>query len=71
MSPKPTASSRGSFRPSRSRSLWIERFDTLEQLRARVRQFARDFNEHWLLERHGYRPRQARAALTQPAEAVA
>ena len=35
--------------------LWIERFDTLEQLRARVRQFARDYNEHWLLERHGYR----------------
>jgi len=44
--------------------LWIERFDTLEQLRARVRQSARDFNAHWLLERHGYRsPRQARAAL--------
>jgi putative transposase len=44
--------------------LWIERFDTLEQLRARVRQFAIDFNEHWLLERHGYRtPRQARQAL--------
>ena len=30
--------------------LWIERFDTLEQLRARIRQFARDFNDHWLLE---------------------
>jgi transposase InsO family protein len=47
--------------------LWIERFDTLEQLRARVRQFACDFNEHWLLERHGYRsPRHARAELTAP-----
>ena len=46
--------------------LWIERFDTLEQLRARIRQFARDYNEHWLLERHGYRtPRQARDALRQ------
>jgi putative transposase len=44
--------------------LWIEHFDTLEQLRTRVRQFARDFNEHWLLERHGYRtPRQARDTL--------
>ena len=52
--------------------LWIERFDTLEQLRTRVRQFARDFNEHWLLERHGYRsPRQARAALTGPHAALA
>ncbi|MDP9399757.1 MAG: DDE-type integrase/transposase/recombinase [Actinomycetota bacterium] len=48
--------------------LWIERFDTLEQLRARVRQFAADFNEHWLLERHGYRtPRQARDRLRQAA----
>ena len=48
--------------------LWIERFDTLEQLRARVRAFAEQFNEHWLLERHGYRtPRQARDALPQSA----
>jgi putative transposase len=50
--------------------LWIERFDTLEQLRARVRQFAADYNEHWLLKRHGYRtPRQARDALRQAAMA--
>jgi putative transposase len=50
--------------------LWIERFDTLDELRARIRQFARDFNEHWLLERHGYRtPRQARETLRQAAMA--
>lgn len=48
--------------------LWIERFDTLDQLRARIRRFARDFNEHWLLERHGYRtPIQARETLRQAA----
>jgi putative transposase len=48
--------------------LWIERFDTLDELRIRIREFAVDFNEHWLLERHGYRtPRQARDALRQPA----
>jgi len=48
--------------------LWIERFDTLEQLRAGIRQFADDYNEHWLLERHGYRtPRQAAKALRQAA----
>jgi putative transposase len=48
--------------------LWIERFDTLAELRARVRQFAHDYNQHWLLERHGYRtPRQARDALRQTA----
>ena len=48
--------------------LWIERFDTLDMLRARIRRFAADFNEHWLLERHGYRsPRQAHQALRQAA----
>ena len=50
--------------------LWIERFDTLDELRTRVRQFAADFNEHWLLERHGYRtPRQARDTLRAAAAA--
>ena len=50
--------------------LWIEHFDTLDELRARVRQFAADYNEHWLLERHGYRtPRQARQTLHQAAAA--
>jgi putative transposase len=44
--------------------LWIERFDTHEQLRAAVRGFARRYNEHWLLERHGYRtPIEARHHL--------
>jgi hypothetical protein len=42
----------------------------IEQLHARIRQFAADYNEHWLLERHGYRsPRQARDALRHPAVA--
>jgi transposase InsO family protein len=53
--------------------LWIERFASFEALRARVRQFARDYNEHWLLERHAYRtPTEARthfAALAQTAMA--
>ena len=34
--------------------LWIERFATFEELRAAVREFAATYNEHWLLERHGY-----------------
>jgi transposase InsO family protein len=50
--------------------LWIERFDTLDELRTRIRQFAEDFNEHWLLERHGYRtPRQAAQVMRQAAMA--
>jgi hypothetical protein len=51
--------------------LWIERFDTHEQLRAAVRGFARRYNEHWLLERHGYHtPIEARQhLLAQAAQA--
>ena len=35
--------------------LWIERFETLEELRQAVRRFGRTYNEQWLIERHGYR----------------
>ncbi len=48
--------------------LWIERFDTLDELRAHVRRFGHDFNEHWPLKRHGYRtPAQARQRLAAQA----
>ena len=48
--------------------LWIERFQTHEQLRLGVRAFARTYNREWLLERHGYlSPLEARARmLRQP-----
>jgi putative transposase len=48
--------------------LWIERFETLEDLRAAVRSFGRSYNEHWLIERHGYRtPIEARERLIRQA----
>ncbi|MGI8902427.1 MAG: transposase [Solirubrobacteraceae bacterium] len=48
--------------------LWIERFDTHEQLRARVREFARTYNQSWLLERHAYRtPIETREYLVRQA----
>jgi putative transposase len=48
--------------------LWIERFETFEELRAAVRRFANTYNREWLLERHGYRtPVEARAHLLTPA----
>ena len=51
--------------------LWIERFATFEELRARVREFDHDYNEHWLLERHGYRtPAEAREHLLALAQAT-
>jgi transposase InsO family protein len=44
--------------------LWIERFESFEQLRCAVRDFARLYNREWLLERHGYRtPAEAREYL--------
>ena len=48
--------------------LWIERFETLDQLRARIRAFARTYNREWLIERHGYRtPTEARDLLLRQA----
>jgi putative transposase len=44
--------------------LWIDRFDTLDELRSAVRAFGRTYNQQWLIERHGYRtPTEAREHL--------
>jgi transposase InsO family protein len=52
--------------------LWIERFDTLEELRQAVRRFGRTFNEQWLIERHGFRtPIEARDHQRAKAAAAA
>ena len=51
--------------------LWIEHFESFEDLRAAVRRFAATYNREWLLERHGYRtPIEARAHLVATAQAV-
>ncbi len=42
--------------------LWARTFDTIEELRAALVQFARHYNETWLVARHGYRtPAKVRA----------
>ena len=42
--------------------LWVRTFDTIEELRAALIEFARHYNENWLVARHGHRtPAQARA----------
>jgi len=42
--------------------LWVRTFDTIEELRAALAEFARRYNETWLVARHGYRtPAQVRA----------
>jgi len=51
--------------------LWIERFETFEELRAAVRAFGRLYNAEWLLEHHGYRtPIEAREWLLAGAREV-
>ena len=42
--------------------LWVRTFDTIEELRTALLEFARSYNETWLVARHGYRtPAQVRA----------
>jgi putative transposase len=46
--------------------LWVRSFNTIEELRAELIEFARRYNETWLVERHGYQtPAQVRAAHLQ------
>jgi len=52
--------------------LWIERFDTLDELQQAVRRFGRTYNQHWLIERHDYRtPIEAREHLRAQVAAAA
>ena len=42
--------------------MWVRTFDTIEELRAALVDFATRYNETWLVARHGYRtPAQVRA----------
>ena len=42
--------------------LWVHTFDTIEELRLALVEFARHDNETWLIARHGHRtPAQVRA----------
>ena len=42
--------------------MWVRTFDTIEELRAALVEFATRYNETWLVARHGYRtPTQVRA----------
>ena len=35
--------------------LWVRTFDTIEELQAALQKFREDYNEHWLIQRHGHR----------------
>ena len=52
--------------------LWVEHFDTVEDLRHGLLAFRDLYNETWLIERHGFRPpADIRAAQLPPAAIAA
>jgi transposase InsO family protein len=52
--------------------LWVRTFETVEQLRLALLEFKRMYNEHWIIERLGYRtPAEARKDACSPAEVAA
>ncbi|MBU8901079.1 DDE-type integrase/transposase/recombinase, partial [Corallococcus sp. M34] len=54
------------IRTLKEQLLWVRSFDTVEALRLALLDWARQYNEHWLLERHGFlSPTQARRELMQ------
>src|SRR6476661_8577960 len=60
-SQRATASQSASSEPKEN-LLWVRTFDTIEELRTALVEFANRYNETWLVARHGYRtPAQVRA----------
>lgn len=52
------------FRTLKENLLWIQPSATLEALRKALREFQQQYNEQWMLERHGYKsPSQVRASF--------
>jgi transposase InsO family protein len=49
------------IRTLKEQLLWVRAFRTVEELRQALQQWLETYNEHWLIERHGYRsPAQVR-----------
>ena len=51
--------------------LWVQRFDTVEDLRRALLAFREIYNATWLIERHGFRPPAAIRAAQLPPAALA
>jgi transposase InsO family protein len=59
------------IRTLKEQLLWVQTFDTVEELRQALLAFKDRFNKHWLLQRHRYAtPAQVRAAQTPVAKAA-
>lgn len=51
--------------------LWVQRFETIEELRLALHAFKDTYNRTWIVERHGYRtPAQVRVDQFGLAEAA-
>jgi putative transposase len=51
--------------------LWVQTFDTVEQLRHALIEFRHVYNTTWPIERHGFRPPAASRAEQLPLAALA
>jgi len=60
------------IRTLKEQLLWIENFDTVEELRLALLDFKHRYNDSWLVQKHGHiTPNQARARLKPlPAQAA-
>ncbi|MFT6145012.1 MAG: transposase InsO family protein [Myxococcota bacterium] len=54
-------------RPLKAQLLWVKTFDTIEELRLALHVFKHEYNQEWLVQKHGQlTPWQARQALSHP-----
>jgi len=44
------------IRTLKEQLLWVKTFETVDQLRIALLEWAELYNEHWLIERHGFKP---------------
>jgi transposase InsO family protein len=59
------------FRTLKENLLWVRSFDTIEELRIALKEFKKNYNDNWLIARHGYKsPRQYRMDLESAQEAA-
>lgn len=71
-SPEGNGCSERFIRTLKEQLLWIRRFETVEELRLALHEWAALYNERWLVQRHGYRtPAQVRRELTAQEQAEA
>ena len=60
------------IRTLKEQLLWVENFTSLEELQEALARFQEQYNEHWIVERHGYKtPAEVRRDLTSPSQLAA